>query len=241
MRALFFDEIAEMSRAMAAEIVRLAREAVEERGRFSLVLTGGRTPALLYELLGNPPFASDMPWLSTWIFWGDERCVAPDHAASNFRLAHEPLLSRGFIPAENIFRMQGEAVPSVAAHSYEERLHRFWAASNKSDAVPAFDLILLGMGNDGHVASLFPESDLLLEKNRLVAAVEEASGEPPVPRLTLTLPAIALARRIFFMISGEAKKGIFSEIKRDPAKAARSYPAALVRAQGEISWFIAEK
>ncbi len=226
-----------MAQVAGRYLLSAAHQAVAEHGRFSLVLAGGRTPERLYQLLAAPPLAAQMPWKNTHVFQGDERGVPPEHPASNYRLAAASLLASGLIPAVNIHRMQGEAEDIAgAAVDYQRQIRDFFSLGADRQG---FDLILLGMGNDGHIASLFPGSPLLAEENRLVAAETEPAGDPPLPRLTLTLPAINSATRILVMISGPDKQKIMSEIMTDRTAAAKKYPAALVAPRRELLWLVA--
>ncbi|MGV1098968.1 6-phosphogluconolactonase [Thiovibrio sp. JS02] len=235
-----FTNMEALSRAAAEEIVSIADNAVAGRGIFTLVLTGGKTPGLLYSLLAEPPLAGRLPWKKTHLFWGDERCLPPDDPASNFFLARETLLKNGLVPLENIHRLEGEdPEPARAARRYESLLKGFFRGAEKA-CLPRFDCLLLGMGNDGHIASLFPGSPLLGEEKRLVAALPEPAGTPKVIRLTLTLPIINSARKVLLMISGAEKKKIFQEIAEDRDAAMRKYPAACLAPQGELLWFIGE-
>lgn len=227
-----FPDAAALAAAAAAFLLTSARAAVRARGRFSLVLAGGRTPESLYRLLAAPPLVKQIPWSSIHIFQGDERCVPPDHPASNYRLAAASLLSPGLIPAANIHRMRGEEPdPSQAAVEYQRQVEEFLAGEG-------FDLVLLGMGPDGHIASLFPGSPWLKARDRLVAAVTEPTGDPPLPRLTLTLPAINQAASALIMVTGPEKARIVDEIMRDRQVAADKYPAALVAPRDQLCWLV---
>jgi len=225
----YFKDLEDLSRAAARMVVDLSRQAISRRGVFSLVLSGGGTPRRLYEILAFPPFREEIDWQSTFIFWGDERFLPLDHPGSNYRLANEHLLA--CLPEANIFPVPVEAAnPEAAARQYEESIHEFWQGHGM------FDCLLLGMGPDGHCASLFPASPLLGEQTALVAAVNEPAGSPPVPRITLTLPGLAASRAIIFLICGSEKKNrILDEIY---AGGEVPYLAALVRSQGRIYWFV---
>ncbi|MFH7319454.1 6-phosphogluconolactonase [Desulfurivibrio sp. D14AmB] len=220
-----------MAQAAANLIIDRARAAVTTRGFFSLVLAGGSTPLPLYELLTSPPLVREMPWAATHIFQGDERCVPPTDPASNFGRAAAVLLPPGLITPANIHRMAGELPPAVGAERYRRELAGFGHD---------FDLVLLGMGTDGHVASLFPGSPLLAVKDQTVAAEEQPVGSPPLPRLTLTLPAINRAATVIIMVTGGRKARIVQEIKEDPRAGAAKYPAALVRPRQELLWLVSK-
>ncbi|MEX0802663.1 MAG: 6-phosphogluconolactonase [Candidatus Binatia bacterium] len=165
---LVCQDVAELSRKSAEQFIELARWSVEASGRFAVALSGGSTPKHLYALLASPGYRERGPWKKIHLFWGGERCVPPNHAESNFRMVQESLLSKIDMPADQIHRMQGEREPSVAAAEYEKQLKYFFGLEN--GALPRFDLILLGIGEDGHTASLFPGSSALDEAERLVAA-----------------------------------------------------------------------
>lgn len=230
------------SRALAETIVALARKETAAKGFFSLVLSGGTTPRLLYGSLAGPPFNRQMPWQQTYIFWGDERCVPLTHPESNFAAAQEILLARVDIPAANIHPVRtGRGNPMAAAEEYEALVRDFFRACGGTASVPypRFDCILLGMGRDGHTASLFPGSELLHETEKWVAAVPEPSAAPPVPRITMTLPVINRAAQVLFLISGMKKNKILQEILGDPEKAGQRYPAARVKPAQRLVWFVA--
>ena len=228
----YFKDLEELSRAAARMVVDLSRQAIVERGVFSLVLSGRTTPKRLYEILATPPVCNDLDWQKTFIFWGDERFLPLDHPDSNYHLANEHLLA--CLPAAHVFPVPvGVATPEEAARQYEESIHDFWRGHGMSGP-PVFDCLLLGMGADGHCASLFPGSPLLKEQTALVAAVSEPAGSPPVPRITLTLPGLATSRAIIFLACGAEKNRILDELR---AGREVPYPVALVRSQGRIHWF----
>jgi 6-phosphogluconolactonase len=196
------EDAAALARRGAELVVEAAREAIAERGTFSLALSGGSTPRALYTLLAEPPFAGQVAWAQVEVWWGDERCVSPDDPQSNYRMAREALLSKVPIPAENVHRMRGEDPdPAAAAAAYEAELHAAFAL--EAGALPRLDLVLLGMGPDGHTASLFPDTTAVRIADRLVAV-------PFVPhlnayRLTLTLAVLNAARRVLFLVAGADK------------------------------------
>lgn len=239
-----YPNLADLSLAAAEYIAELAETAVNERGIFSLVLSGGSTPRLLYEYLAREEFVQRMDWQHTHVFWGDERCLSPDHPDSNFALAFETLISKAPLPLENVHRVSTEEeLPKTAAKEYERTLREFFqdAAPGKSSlAFPSFDLILLGLGQDGHTASLFPGEPALEEKTRWVVAVAGTSASPPVERITLTLPVINQARHVLFLASGSEKRDVFQKIFKSPESAAQLYPAAKVQPAGTLLWFVDE-
>ena len=222
---------AEVAAAAAAEVLARGGEAVAARGAFALALSGGSTPRALYALLADPrgPFAARMPWKRTQVFFGDERHVPPDHPDSNFRMARRALLAHVPVPAENVHRIRGE-LPDAdgAAAAYERELR---AALGEP---PALDLVLLGLGEDGHTASLFPGSPALEERERWVAApwVERLGTR----RITLTLPALESARQVLFLVTGAAKSAALRRALGEPA-GAEPVPASRVRpGSGRVLW-----
>ena len=222
--------------AAAGEFIRLAVDAVARRGRFTVALSGGSTPKGLYESLaagaGGRP---SLPWNAVHLFWGDERQVPPDHPVSNYRMVREALLDRAPIPPENVHRIAaGRGDAERVAREYDSELRSFFGSA--PDSFPRLDLILLGLGNDGHTASLFPGTDAVRETRRWVAApwIETLSTH----RITLTLPVINEAARIVFLVSGEDKA--------EPLRAALHgndpvdlLPARFVRPRdGSVLWIV---
>jgi 6-phosphogluconolactonase len=223
------------SRRAAELTARAAREALAARGRFALALSGGSTPARYFELLAD----ADLPWRSVHVFFVDERIVPPDSMDSNYRLARERLLSRAPIPEANVRPMRSAAWPGCetmdresAARAYEALLEGFFGAGRP----PRFDVIHLGLGGDGHTASLFPGQSALAEASRPVLPVDYAGARPPVPRLTLTLPVLNAARLAFFLASGADKAALAEEILSGGGEA---YPASRVRPSGLLAWIVA--
>jgi len=233
-----FANIRQASAAAVNIMIDLARSAVAARGFFTFVLAGGSTPRQAYELLAAAANAARMPWQQSHFFWGDERWLAADHPDSNFSMADKALLSRVPVPAANIHRITtGHSDPETGAGLYEKHLRDFFRSRDLP--VPRFDLVLLGMGTDGHTASLFPGSDLLEEKKKWVAAVPPGAGAPPVARITLTLPVLNRARNICFLIAGKKKKEILHTILTRPQEAEALYPAARVKPAGSLVWLVA--
>jgi 6-phosphogluconolactonase len=212
-------------------IVDAAAEAVRERGRFLFCLAGGETPRATYARLALPSFSERVRWDRTWIFFGDERCVPPEHAESNYRMANEALLSRVPIPAAQIFRMRAEGPDAdAAAATYAAELAA--ALGTRRGQLPRFDLVLLGLGVDGHTASLFPGSPVLREVFRTVAAVHVGAAQIP-QRLTLTFPVLNAAARVVFLVAGAEKAKIVRAVLSENGV----LPAALVRpTDGELIW-----
>ena len=207
-----------------------AETAVQERGRFSVALSGGNTPRAVYSLLASEH--QQLPWDRIHIFFGDERHVPPDHPDSNFRMASESLLSKVPIPENNIHRIRAELEADAAAKEYEQELRDFFHLADHD--WPRFDLIFLGIGEDGHTASLFPGSKALTEASRRVAAnwVEKFQTF----RITLTFPVLNHAAEVLFMVSGAGKAQILSEVVRPGA---RKYPAQNIELQnGQLLWLV---
>lgn len=220
-----------LSRQAARRFTRLALRAIADRGRFSAVLSGGTTPGALYRRLADDPHRGQIPWRQVHLFWGDERCVPPDHPGSNFRLADKALISRVPIPPGNVHRVRGELAPQAAAQAYAAELRAFFDASG-----PHFDLVLLGLGQDGHTASLFPGSDALDEKVRPVVAVTAQYQDRPAQRVTLTPPAINAARHVLFLVSGSGKAEIVQAVLEGPPE---RLPAQQIRpTTGRLTWLI---
>jgi 6-phosphogluconolactonase len=222
---------ADLAHKVAGHFVDLAREAAASRERFSVALSGGSTPGSLYRLLGENPYCSQVPWQQVHLFWSDERCVPPDDPGSNYRLARDLLIDRVPIPADNVHRVQGELEPQAAARAYERDLNDFFCGPRTR-----FDLVLLGVGADGHTASLFPGFAALQEKERLASAVEAHYEGRPASRVTLTLPAINTARHIWFLATGSAKAGIVQAVLEGPD---RDLPAQQIRpTAGVLTWLL---
>jgi len=204
----------------ALSVWEAAARASTGTGKFTVALSGGKTPVLLYRKLASRP---DLPWRETIVFFADERLVPGDHPWSNFRLARETLLEKISLPPGNVHpAATGKGSPEAAAENYEIILRRHFGETGKT--APVFDLVLLGLGEDGHTASLFPGSRLLQEETRWAAA--EVSPAITPPRITLTLPIINRAAGVLFLVSGRNKAEVLKRVveDRDPA-----LPASLVR------------
>ncbi len=226
---------AELARAGAELVRNAAHKAVAERGTCTIALSGGSTPRLMFQLLAAPPMRDEMPWTAIQVYWGDERCVGPDDAQSNFRMARETLLDKVPIPSDHIHRMRGEEPAAEAAAAYEAELR---ASFNVGEGeLPHLDLVLLGMGPDGHTASLFPDTNAASITDRLVAA-------PYVPhlkayRLTLTLPVLNAAREVLFLVGGADKAGTVRAVFDAMPGGDPAYPASLVHPQeGTLYWLL---
>lgn len=219
-----------LTRAAAEYVVGLYETAVAQHGHFSIVLSGGSTPRALYQLLAQQMFSQYVDWSKVYFFWGDERCVPPDDEQSNYRMARLALLDEVDVPLSNIYRMHGEREPAEAAAAYEQQLHEFFR--NR----PPFNLILLGLGDDGHTASLFPNTAALDETERWVAANYVPKLE--AWRLTLTATAINTAQHVAFIVTGAGKAGVVHEVLEGPRQA-RELPSQLIQPDN-LTWFLDE-
>jgi len=215
-----------------------AQEATAARGAFTVALSGGETPGAMYRILAHQAFTQKIPWRRVHLYWGDERCVPPDSERSNYRLADESFIRHVPIPPDNVHRMRGEDDPAQAALDYENLLLAPPARPEHSPAsLPALDLLLLGLGADGHTASLFPHSPALAAEDRLVV-VNEAEGTGR--RLTLTVPVINAARHVVFVVTGAAKAGMVAAVLEEPRRP-QAIPAQLVAPRkGMIIWLLDE-
>lgn len=216
----------------AEKIAALLNERLACRDVVSLVLSGGSTPRNVYRLLGEH-YHTRVPWERAHFFWGDERCVPPEDSRSNFRLASEELLDKLKIPPQNIHRMRGEKDPTAAAAEYEREFRDVIASGN---SLPACDLVLLGLGDDGHTASLFPGTTAITEEAKLVTHVFVPKLN--ADRMTMTLPVFNNARTVLFLVSGASKASILREVLEERNE---SLPATHVNPRcGELLWFLDE-
>ena len=222
-----FESPRELARAAAQVFVEEAAKSVQEKGSFAVALAGGSTPKALYESLATA-YKDALDWKGVHVFFGDERTVPPDHEGSNYRMAYETLLSR--VSVGSVHRMRGELDPREAAALYEEELRTFFGG------VPRFDLVLLGIGEDGHTASLFPGTPALDVTDHFV--VENPVEKLDTVRLTLTVPALNEAKRIIFLVAGEGKAEALEEILEGDANP-HEYPAKLVRLDGRTASLVA--
>lgn len=203
-------------------------------GRAAVALTGGSSPEGLYRLLAQEPYRSRVPWERVHWFIGDDRFVPPDDPLSNMGMARRLFLDRVGAPPANVHPMATTAeTPQAAAQLYESELKRFYGAERFDPARPLFDLVLMGLGSDGHTASLFPGAPALDETDRWVVGVDKAHLAPFVPRVTLTFPALALTREMLFLVSGEEKRAILARVL-----ASDDLPAARAYADGELIWLV---
>jgi len=233
MQIAIFPDTNTLSQQAAQYIVRLASEAIVTRGRFTIALSGGSTPKILYGLLGTEPYRDQINWASVEIFWSDERCVPPDSADSNYALAQEVLLSKIPIPANQIHRMPADQPDREAAsREYTSEMQRTFG----TNGIPSFDLLQLGMGPEGHTASLFPHQESLHEQQRLVIPV--TVPKPPPPRLTFTPPLLNAARHVLFLVTGSEKAEAVQAVLEGPDQP-EEYPAQIVRPpKGEVVWML---
>jgi len=228
----------ELSRVAADEFVRLADEAVLTRGLFVVALAGGSTPKMLYSLLASDAYRARVPWEKIHFFWGDERHVPPDHKDSNFRMTQETMLSRVSVPAANVHRIKSENPDArKAAPEYEKELRDFFTAHKLlANGLPQFDLVLLGMGPDGHTASLFPGTHAVRERERWVAAPWVDKFQ--TYRITLTPPVINNAAYILFFVSGDEKAETLRAVL-EGAEESERYPSQTVRpTNGTLRWLV---
>jgi 6-phosphogluconolactonase len=220
----------------AAEfILNAAKQAISERGFFSIALSGGSTPKRLYEMLSSPAWRDRIPWNNIEFFWGDERYVLPSDASSNFRMTNEAMLSKVPVAPDKVHRVATEVEPpEAAADAYEDEIRR--VVPTRSSSVPEFDLILLGLGTNGHTASLFPNQPALHEQSKLVIA--EFIEEVKMTRISMTFPLLNAAKHVLFLSFGHDKAAVLKDVitgKHDPER----LPAQLVQpSPGSLTWLI---
>ncbi len=230
-----FPNLEDLSRQAASQFEELANRRIAEGRIFAAALSGGSTPRRLYQLLAGPPFSDLIPWRSVHLFQVDERCVPPDHPDSNYKMVREALLGKGLVPESNFHRMATELPDrDAAAQQYAEELARILRP--QASGWPRLDLVLLGMGPDGHTASLFPGSAALDEQSRRVAPnyVEKLKAY----RLTLTFPVLNAAAEIIFLVAGSDKAEALRQVL-DASSAAAKLPAQMIRpAEGQVRWYV---
>ncbi len=233
MQVAVFQDTDTLNQEAAQYIVRVAQEAIGAHGRFTFALSGGNTPKKVYGLLATEPYNSQIDWTRTEIFWSDERCVASDDPESNYRMAHEVLLSKVPIPAQQIHRVPADQPDRDAASlAYAEDIQRTLG----TNGVPRFDLIQLGMGPEGHTASLFPHQPSLHEEQRLIMPV--IVSKPPPPRLTFTPPLLKAASHTLFLVTGTDKADAVQAVLEGDYQP-DEYPAQIVRTmRGEVTWML---
>jgi 6-phosphogluconolactonase len=229
-----FDTPEQLAVGAAERFVERASEFHGQSHRFSVALSGGRTPRRVYQLLATERFKSRVDWDNLHLFFGDERCVPPDHPESNYAMAYENLISKVALPAKNVHRIIGEGDPAENARAYENQLRTFFAGL----AWPRFDLVFLGMGDDGHTASLFPGSEALNEKTKWVVTtkLERLSQD----RVTLTVPVFNHAAQVIFLVAGKEKAIRLAEVLRE--QSAPDLPAQLIHpvdeTDGTLEWLV---
>lgn len=230
-RIKVFPNLDDLSKAAAEYFIMLAVKSIRKRGYFSVALSGGSTPKPLYNALGSPDQEGRLDWEKIHLFWGDERCVPPDHPNSNYRMVREEMLSKIMIPEENIHRVPAELEPRGAAYSYEETLRGFFKGQ-----WPRFDLVLLGMGDDGHTASLFPHSAGLNEEHRWFIAND--APELDTWRLTLTKNAINAARHIAVIVAGDSKAEVLVDVLEGDYQPDVTPIQLIEPKNGQMVWFL---
>ena len=222
-----FDDPQRLARAAAETVVEVLRAAIAERGRADIVLTGGSTPRTLYELIASD-YADALDWAAVDVFFSDERHVPHDHEDSNFKMAHDTFLG-SLVSDERVHPFPTGSTPDADARSFERTLREHFGDE------PVFDLVLLGIGEDGHVASLFPGTPALDETDRWVVATEAPPSSPVRERLSLTFPALNAGRVTLFLATGERKRDAVAAVLRDPD---RSPPAERVTARQRLLWYL---
>lgn len=230
-----FATLAEWVDFAAERIASAAEWAVPQRGRFLLALSGGGTPRPLYERLASEPFRGRIPWAKTHIFWADERCVPPTDPESNYHMAHESLLRHVPIPALNIHRVQGELPPATAAEAYCADL---LTLANAEYSWPRLDVVILGMGTDGHTASLFPGSPLVY--SGAAVPVTADYGGRPAQRVTLTPAVFNDARLVLFLITGAEKMAMVTAVRQGPPQPLQLPAQRIHPTHGELLWLVQE-
>ena len=228
-------DLAELTEVSAERFVTLALNATRDTGRFTVALSGGSTPRGLYSRLATPEISQKLPWDKMYFFFSDERYVPPDHAESNYRMAYESLLSKAPIPGDHVFRVQAEVKdPTLGAANYEQSLKQFFQLG--AGQIPRFDLMLLGLGPDGHTASLFPGTPAVHERSHLVVAnwVEKFQTY----RFTLTAPVINHAACVMFLVAGADKAGALQSVLESDARP-EQFPAKLIHPDnGTLLWIV---
>lgn len=231
-----FDGPEDMFRTAARILLELCLMEVERKGYFTVALSGGSTPLGLYSMLASAEFRERVAWRDIHFFWGDERCVPPGDERSNYGAAARAMLSKADVPECNIHRMRGELSPREAAGEYEREIKGFFDERHEGGAVPspAFDLVFLGLGEDGHTLSLFPGGEALAESKKLVVDTPGVEGGPV--RLTMTLPLVNNAGACVFLVSGRPKARILRAVMEDESG---RYPAARVSPRsGNLLWLV---
>jgi 6-phosphogluconolactonase len=220
-----------LAHRVAQWVIDLARASQD---RFAIALAGGSTPRRLYQLLAAAPLRDQMPWQRVHLFWGDERCVPWDSPDSNYRMAREAMIGQVPIPPENVHAIPFAGSPSEAAQEYEQTLKAYYGSDALDPARPLLDINLLGMGPDGHTASLFPGKPALDEWDRWAVEVPEPGLNPIVPRVTLSFPALESARSVAFLVAGADKAATLHRVLGGD----QELPSARIAPVGDLVWFV---
>lgn len=226
------DDTQALAQAAAEQFIEASIEAIQERGRFLVALSGGATPEETYRRLAEPGLATQVSWRNVHLFWGDERCVPSDHPDSNYRMARKALIQKVPVPQTNVHRILGELEPALAAEAYEEELQSVFGIDER----PRFDFVFLGLGKDGHTASLFPGSEALHETKQWVMAVfvEEIQAW----RVTLTPPVLNAARQLSFLVAGKSKAARVQQVLTTESSP-EPLPAQIIQPlNGQVTWLI---
>lgn len=229
-----FDDITALARRLAGDFRKALEDKAASGGPLLVALSGGHTPKAFFEVLASPPYGDSLPWDKVVFFWGDERCVPPDNDESNFKMTNLSLLSRVKIPAANIHRVLGENPPEEEAVRYAKEIKD--NVPSDGNGFPVFDWIFLGMGEDGHTASLFPGAPTLKEKEKIcVVAIHPQTGQK---RVSVTFPVLDSGKRVSFLVAGEGKEAVLKEILENPGQEL-PYPASMVSpSDGVLEWYV---
>jgi 6-phosphogluconolactonase len=234
-KLIILNDAQELYVRAAEEVAHITGEAICTHGEFTFCLSGGSTPAATYDLLATR-FRLSVDWKEVQFFWGDERCVPPDHAESNYAMANRTMLSKLALRPDQVHRMRGDDPPAAAAAAYEDLLRKRFGLDDSESEFPRFDLVMLGLGDNRHTASLFPGDPAVHETQRLVVAVE-VDAEPP-RRLTITPPVINHAQRVMFVVAGQGKAAAVKDVLEGPWDPDK-FPAQIVApAGGEVIWIL---
>ncbi len=229
---LIVDSPASMAVTAADIFAKTAKDCVGRKGRFAVAISGGSTPRATHRLLAEQPYRSEIPWTAVHIFWVDERCVPQDSKASNYGVAKKDLVDRVPILPQQVHPMTGDTSPEQAAIAYQKKLKAFFRADK--GGLPIFDLIFLGVGKDGHTASMFPGQQALDEKENWVVAVK--GGDPDVSRITMTYPVLNRASQVVLFVSGKQKAAVVKAVLEDKHT---DLPAQRIQpANGKLTWLL---
>jgi len=227
-----FPSAGDLAMGSAEMVIEYLNEEIRRLGSASFVLSGGVTPRIVYDMIASPSLVSKVDWSRVHLFWGDERCVPRNAPESNYRMAEDSLLKHLSIPVRNVHRIHAEQPPQIAAGEYEAEIRTHFGL--RAHERPEFSVVLLGLGPDGHTASLFPGNSAVAEKTRLVIGVYIEALQ--VSRITMTLPVINNARTVLFLVSGREKAGILREVLESETP---QYPAQLVQpSSGRLFWCV---